>query len=114
MQVALLFLAQDKIPTEPIWTAFIAAAAEVRRKQRVPPTQPVPAKLLPPIQEDQEELASQCWRHGGPFNTFSSNPPRQPFKGLSQTPLHDTWAHTHTWQEASMCLTHGGSRKAAC
>lgn len=92
--MALLFLAQDQIPTEPIWTAFLAAAAEVRRKQRVPPTQPDPATMLPPIQSDPEELNSQCWKHGGPFNTFSPNPPRNPFKGAPHSHYRHTTTHT--------------------
>eukprot|EP00892_Ulva_mutabilis_P004681 jgi/Ulvmu1/2585/UM014_0036.1 len=85
--VALLFLVQEEIPTEPIWTAFIAAAAGLQRRQRVPPTQPDPPRLLPKIPEDPIEINSKCWRHGGPFNTFSSNPPRQPFTGPIPPPI---------------------------
>lgn len=51
MQVALLFLVRHHIPTEPIWTAFMASAAELTLKQHVAPTAPAPPPLLPSSRE---------------------------------------------------------------
>lgn len=47
MQVALLFLARDAIPTEPVWTAFMAAAAGASLKHSVPARPHVPVPALP-------------------------------------------------------------------
>lgn len=50
-QVALMFLVRDQIPTEPIWTAFIAAAAELSLRHPVPPTAPADPEFLPSSRE---------------------------------------------------------------
>jgi hypothetical protein len=47
LQVAFLFLARDEIHTEPIWTAFFAAAAELSLQKRVPATNPLHHHVLP-------------------------------------------------------------------
>ena len=49
--MALLFLVRNKIPTEPIWAAFIAAAAELTLKLTVPPTAPADPHLFPSSRE---------------------------------------------------------------
>lgn len=71
-QVALLFLARDAIPTEPLWAAFIASAAELSPLVRAPPTRPRPPAPLPPI--SQEDFTPDC-RGGMPAR------PREPFLG---------------------------------
>ena len=63
-QVALLFLVLDQIPTEPVWTAFIASAAELSLRARVPPTQPSLPRLLPPLEANVSNLNASCWSHG--------------------------------------------------
>lgn len=79
LQVALMFLVVDKIPVEPIWTAFIAAAGELTLRSRVPPTQPSPPSLITPIEPDQANLDADCWQHGWsvPLNLH----PSQPYRG---------------------------------
>lgn len=47
LQVAFLFLAQDKIPTEAIWTAFFTSAAELALRRNIPPTRPLRHPMLP-------------------------------------------------------------------
>lgn len=79
LQVALMFLVVDKIPVEPIWTAFIAAAGELTLQRRVPPTQPSPPGLITPIEPDEANLDADCWQHGWsvPLNLH----PSQPYRG---------------------------------
>jgi hypothetical protein len=72
MQVALLFLVRDDIPTEPIWAAFIAAAAELTLRVQVPPTRPAAPHLFPAIQRNETERKATCWAHGGPLITMGS------------------------------------------
>jgi hypothetical protein len=59
LQVALLFLVKVRIPTEPIWTAFIASAAELSLVDRVPPPAPRPPTLLPSTRQISGE-SPQC------------------------------------------------------
>lgn len=80
LQVALLFLAKDVIPTEPIWTAFIAAAAELRLRT-VPPLSPhTPSDLLPQVPLIAKELAAVCWKHSKQA-FFAGGSGRSPFLG---------------------------------
>lgn len=65
LQVALLFLSHAEIHTEPIWAAFIAAAAELELRARVPPPRPAAPRLFPPLQLSMKEMNGKCWRHGG-------------------------------------------------
>lgn len=51
LQVALLFLVRNQIPTEPIWSAFIAAAAELSLKHPVPAPAPTDPPFLPSSRE---------------------------------------------------------------
>lgn len=60
-----MFLSLAEIHTEPIWAAFIAAAAELELRAGVPPPRPAAPHLFPPIQLDAKEIDSKCWRHGG-------------------------------------------------
>jgi hypothetical protein len=59
--VALLFLVKDAIPTEPIWTAFISAAAELTLRRSVKPSRPAPPELLPELPLHTEGMARKCW-----------------------------------------------------
>jgi hypothetical protein len=65
--VALLFLVKSEIPAEPIWAAFIAAAAELTLRAPVPPTRPAAPRLFPAIKQDARERNATCWAHGGPL-----------------------------------------------
>ena len=56
-----MFLVRDRIPTEPIWTAFIAAAAELKLLMHVPPPAPHPTRLLHAISEHTADLNATCW-----------------------------------------------------
>lgn len=69
-----MFMTPSNIPTEPIWTAFIASAAELTLRKRIPPTQPTPKKLLPKIMPDKKELESTCWKHEGKLMPFGVHP----------------------------------------
>jgi hypothetical protein len=80
LQVALLFLVKNSIPTEPIWTAFIASAAELTLRRGIAPTNPRPGTLLPEDVPTEEELNTKCWEHGGILANFGV-PPREPFRG---------------------------------
>ena len=82
MQVALMFLVKDKIPTEPIWSAFMVSAAELRLRRAIPPSRPAPPALFPDLPPNDGELASKCWRHGGMVVPLVV-PPRPKFKGAS-------------------------------
>lgn len=64
-QVALLFLAKGPIQTEPIWTAFIASAAELELRKAVPPARPAQPDMFPEVPRSQEEVDAKCWAHGG-------------------------------------------------
>jgi hypothetical protein len=81
LQVALLFLVKDDIPTEPVWTAFFASAAELTLKLEVPSTRPSPPEVFPPVTSKPIDN-STCWRgliegqykhqeYEGTFKTFS-------------------------------------------
>ena len=80
LQVALMFLVKDQIPTEPLWTAFIASAAELTLRKAVPPTRPLPPDLFPKIPPIREEMKTTCWRHGGVAVPLVV-PPRERFGG---------------------------------
>lgn len=76
-----MFLVKDKIPTEPIWAAFMASAAELTLRKGIPPTAPKSIELLPADEPTNEELATKCWGHGGMFAPFGV-PPREKFEGF--------------------------------
>jgi hypothetical protein len=78
--VALLFLVKDVIPTEPIWTAFIAAAAELRLRTVPPPTPHAPPDWLPEVPLLAKELAAVCWKHSKQA-FFAGGSGRPPFLG---------------------------------
>jgi hypothetical protein len=67
MQMALMFLVNAEIYTEPIWAAFIASAAELTLRRHVPPTRPAPPQLFPDIPEHVKQHNSKCWTHGEPI-----------------------------------------------
>eukprot|EP00892_Ulva_mutabilis_P004537 jgi/Ulvmu1/2455/UM136_0007.1 len=79
-KVAIMFLVKSVIPTESIWTAFIASAAELKLRRPVPHTRPHPPTLLPEVTHSEADMSEQCWRHGGPMTNFGV-PPRQEFQG---------------------------------
>ena len=79
-QVALLFLVKDQIHTEPLWTAFIASAAELTLRKNVPPTRPNPPDLFPKISPIKEEMKTTCWKHGGVAVPLVV-PPRERYDG---------------------------------
>lgn len=81
-----MFLVKGKIPTEPIWTAFIAAAAELKLRQAVPPTRPGPPDLFPTIPPHQEERTTKCWAHGGMAVPLVV-PPRPQYSGTLGCPF---------------------------
>lgn len=62
-QVALMFLVRDKLPLEPVWTAFIAAAAELslRAKPHWPRMRPS-VQYLPDTFIDPTIAATACWQ----------------------------------------------------
>lgn len=64
-QIALLFLAHDGIPTEPIWAAFLTAAAEVRLRRAVLPPRPAAPRVIDLPPPPQEDVDATCWAHGG-------------------------------------------------
>jgi hypothetical protein len=74
--VALLFLVDADIATEPVWAAFIAAAAELALRRGVSPTRPAPPRLFPDIPQHTSELNTQCWAHGGPLVKIQLTPRR--------------------------------------
>jgi hypothetical protein len=80
VQVALLFLVKGPIPTEPVWTAFIASAAELQLRKEVPPTRPAFPKLFPALPRLDEEVNAKCWRHGGVAVPLGV-PPRPQYTG---------------------------------
>lgn len=84
VQVAIMFLVKSVIPTESIWTAFIASAAEMTLRQPVPHTRPPPPTLLPEIVHSEADMSAECWKHGGPMTNFGV-PPRQEFQGAAST-----------------------------
>jgi hypothetical protein len=55
MQVAFLLLAEDEIPTEPIWTVFFASAAEMTLLDTIHPTRPLHRPIL-----STKHLKIQC------------------------------------------------------
>jgi hypothetical protein len=69
MQVALMFLAVNSIPTEPIWTAFMLSAAEVTLKQNVPAPAPRRPRTLPPPRE--QDLQARCMADGQDHGTWA-------------------------------------------
>jgi hypothetical protein len=75
-----MFLVKDQIQTEPIWTAFIASAAELALRKSVPPTRPQPPDLFPRIPPIKDEMKTTCWRHGGVAVPLVV-PPRERFDG---------------------------------
>ena len=102
-KVALLFMTNNRIPTEPVWTAFIASAAELTLRKRVPPTQPSLPHLLPPIDSSSEELGTTCWDHGGDLIPFGVQP-RESFKGTEC--LVGTGLHAHRIEHLSSIHAH--------
>lgn len=94
-----MFLVKSVIPTEPIWTAFIASAAELKLRQPVPHTRPRPPALLPEI--SHPEAHETCWKHGGPMTNFGV-PPRKEFQGAACAVLASRAGHG-----TSTCATCG-------
>ena len=92
-----MFLVKNQIPTEPIWAAFMASAAELTLRKGIPPTAPKPVELLPEDEPTGEELGTKCWAHGGLFAPFGV-PPREKYEGTLQALpplprfLHTVWA----------------------
>ena len=80
-QVALLFLSKGPIQTEPIWTAFIASAAELELRKAVPPARPAQPELFPEVPRSQEEVDAKCWGHGGMAVPLVV-PPRPQYAGM--------------------------------
>jgi hypothetical protein len=76
LQVAFMFLVNDKIHTEPIWSAFFAAAAELALRRHVPPTRPGPPELFERIPTHTAELRANCWPHAGPIVPIRVTPRR--------------------------------------
>ena len=74
-----MFLIKSVIPTESIWTAFIASAAELQLRSSVPHTRPEPPDLLPEIKHP--DTGQNCWNNSGPFYSFGV-PPREQFQGM--------------------------------
>lgn len=60
-----MFLVKSEIPTEPVWTAFIASAAELTLRRRVPPPRPGLPDLLPKIPPHVDDLKRNCWAYDG-------------------------------------------------
>lgn len=79
-----MFLIKSVIPTESIWTAFIASAAEMKLRRPVPHTRPGPPDVLPDI--DHPDANENCWMYGGPLAKFGV-PPREQFQGV----LSERW-----------------------
>jgi hypothetical protein len=79
-QVALMFLVNGAIPTEAIWTAFIASAAELTLRRSVPPARPGPPALFPELKPDRAQMQTKCWAHGGMVVPLTVSP-RKRFKG---------------------------------
>lgn len=76
MQVALTFLVQYEVPSEPVWAAFIAAAAELTLRAAVPPTQPSPPGLLPKIPAlGSNTTCEPSWDGGGMFSRHAYSGP---------------------------------------
>ena len=94
VQVALMFLVKGEIPTEAIWTAFIASAAELTLRRTVPPTRPSPPQLFPELKADPNQLKSKCWAHGGAIVPLTV-PPRPKFKGASASDGFCKSYHAH-------------------
>lgn len=62
-QVALMFMIRDTMPLEPVWTAFIAAAAELSlRAELYGPTPNSSVRLLPNTFIDPMIAATACWQ----------------------------------------------------
>ena len=80
-----MFLVGETIPTEPIWAAFMASAAELELQKRIPPTRPGPPNLFPEIPRHEAELETTCWRHGG-ITVPLVVPPRPRFRGAPFAP----------------------------
>ena len=112
VQVALLFLTKDDIPTEPIWTAFITAAAELTLRVRVPPPAPPPVQLLPAIPEHTDEVEATCWPTdyvnygfsnytiaGSQWNTFTGTLRFRYVRALRDAAA---WRRTVRWCDASV------------
>lgn len=78
-----MFLVKSVIPTEPIWTAFIASAAELKLRRAVPHTRPAPPSLLPDIVHPESD--EDCWKYGGPMTKYGV-PPRKEFQGALHRP----------------------------
>jgi hypothetical protein len=92
VQVALMFLVKGPIPTEPIWTAFIASAAELELRKRVPPTRPAFPELFPEVDRVESEVNANCWSHGGIAVPLGVPPRPQYTGGLLYVDLHvDLW-----------------------
>ena len=85
-QVALLFLASDAMPAEPLWAAFIASAVELSALVRGLSHRPRQPASLPPI--SQQYFAADC--RGRMLAR-----PREPFLGeLCRQDMHVMHAHS--------------------
>ena len=108
VQVALLFLVQDRIPTEPIWAAFIASAAELQLKTRVPPTRPKQPDYFAEVEVPPEERELKCWRHGGKVTGRAGlMGPKEPYQGAAPVPASKRVPDHHAcawWFHADVTL----------